>query len=199
MKISVEMSKSKDLLFKYGIPSHCFLERARKQLKLFDEDTPESLFYAALELRMGIEARLFEYIEASLRASKKPLERIKDYSAKKLLRKLSKIAPDATNPATLTMSTGAIGQGTVLEYVPVTRQLASYHGMLGEILHFKFFRNNKYWYRKKRLSQKPKKKSLLDYRDFLEEAATELEKVNRGALRTHPKFIKFIDRLNEGK
>ena len=145
------MSNSKDWSFRYNIPSFCFLERARKQLKLFDEGSSESLFYAALELRVGIEARLFEYIEASLRANNKPPKRIKDYSATKLLKKLSEIDPNAVDPVTLIIAIEGSGQGTALEYTPITKQLASYHGMLGEMLHFKFFRNNKYWYYKNML------------------------------------------------
>ena len=35
----------------------------------FDAGNPESLFYAALELRMGIEARLLEILRVLLRAN----------------------------------------------------------------------------------------------------------------------------------
>jgi len=183
--------------FKYNIPSFCFLERARKQIKLFDEGIPESLFYAALELRMGIEARLFEYIEASLRVNKRPLKRITDYSATKLLKRLSQIDPNAIDHLTMIITIEGSGHGSALEYTPVTKKLASFHGMLGEILHFKFFRNNKYWYYIKRLSLKHKNKSLLDYRDFLKECAIELEKANKGILLSPPSFIEVIDKLNE--
>jgi hypothetical protein len=191
------MNNAKDWSFRYNIPSFCFLERARKQLKLFDEGVPESLFYAALELRMGIEARLFEYIEASLRADKKPTRQMKDYKATKLRKKLSGIDPNAVDPATLIIAIEGSGQGNALEYIPITKQLAKNHGELGGMLHFNFFKNNKYWYYKKRLSQEHKEKSLLDYRDFLEEVAKELKKANRGRLLAHPKFIEFIDKLNE--
>lgn len=45
----------------YGTHSKDYLTRARQRL---DEGSPESLFYAAFELRCGIEARLQQYEEA---------------------------------------------------------------------------------------------------------------------------------------
>jgi hypothetical protein len=46
---------------RYGVSSRDYLRRARARL---DEETPEGLFYAAFELRAGVESRLQEYIEA---------------------------------------------------------------------------------------------------------------------------------------
>jgi hypothetical protein len=45
----------------YGIASRDYLERAVIRLT---ENSPESLFYAAFELRCGIEARMQEYLDA---------------------------------------------------------------------------------------------------------------------------------------
>ncbi len=44
--------------YHYDAGSHA--ERAQRQLQLFDAENLESLFYAAFELRTGIEARLYE-------------------------------------------------------------------------------------------------------------------------------------------
>lgn len=189
--------KNKDPFFKYAIVSICFLERARKQLKCFDDGIPESLFYAALELRMGIEARLFEYIEASRRTKKKSVKPITDFQATKLLKELSKIDPKTADKQTLIFAIEGSGQGTSLEYTPVTKELASDHGKLGEILHFNFFKNKKHWYFKERLKKKNKKESLLDYRDFLYKVAGELEEANRGNLFAPFGFFEFINRLNK--
>jgi hypothetical protein len=45
----------------YGIHSRSYLKRARQRL---DEGYPESLFYAAFELRCGVESRMKEYLDA---------------------------------------------------------------------------------------------------------------------------------------
>jgi len=52
----------------YKISSRDYLERARLRL---DDGGFDSLFYAALELRCGIEARMQEYLEAQKSVSKK--------------------------------------------------------------------------------------------------------------------------------
>lgn len=78
----------------------------------------------------------------------------------------------------------------VLEYTPVTQELAKYHERLGDILHFNFFRNNR---KKKKWYIKAK---LLDSRELLGNVAAELEKVARDALLSHPVFDKLIDELS---
>jgi hypothetical protein len=45
----------------YDVSTRGYLRRARTRL---DEQAPESLFYAAFELRCGVESRLQEYLEA---------------------------------------------------------------------------------------------------------------------------------------
>lgn len=52
----------------YGIHARSYMERARKRL---DESTLQGLFYAAFELRCGIEARMEEYLEAQEHISEK--------------------------------------------------------------------------------------------------------------------------------
>jgi hypothetical protein len=53
--------------FAYYINAWSYLEGAQQQLQLFDARNPESLFYAAFELRTGIEARLYDGLKALLR------------------------------------------------------------------------------------------------------------------------------------
>lgn len=181
------MNDSQEVLFKHDITPFSFLQRARKQLKLFDEGNPEAIFYAALELRMGIEARVFECIESSFWTTKRPSKQIRRYRATELLAQLLKIDPDADKPTTLVVAREGKGRGIAFQYTPVTRRLASYHGKIGEILHFTLFRNNKYWHYKETL-ECYREKSLLDFRVFLEKAAMELEEASRGALLARPKF-----------
>jgi len=51
----------------YGFASDAYLQRARSQL---DSGTCEGLFYAAYELRCGIEARMREYLDGHDHISK---------------------------------------------------------------------------------------------------------------------------------
>ena len=69
--------------------------------------------------------------------------------------------------------------------------------MLGEFLHFKFFKNNENWYYKKKLKQKYGTSSLFDYRDFLDEVVNELELVNRGSLLSHPLMDRIIEQIEK--
>ena len=52
----------------YGVSSRSYFRRAEK---LLGDSTPESLFYAAFELRCGIEARMQQYLEAQKQISAK--------------------------------------------------------------------------------------------------------------------------------
>lgn len=52
----------------YTVTAACYLDRARAELA---SDDPARLFYAAFELRAGIEARLKEYLEHALDVPKK--------------------------------------------------------------------------------------------------------------------------------
>ena len=52
----------------YHISSYDYLERARERLA---EGSHQALFYAALELRCGIEQRMREYLKAQKQISKK--------------------------------------------------------------------------------------------------------------------------------
>ncbi len=170
----------------YNSSSLDFLDRARKQLSLFDAGNIESLFYAALELRMGIEARVCEYLEHSLN-NKKPSKQ-KEYHAEKLFAKLLKNNPDAEQSLELLIGKKGSTNLSAFKYTPVKKEFLDYYKKLGEIVHYKFFINNEQsWYVKEKL-QKYGEKPLFDYRDFLEKVASELEEANKGDLLAHPKF-----------
>lgn len=55
----------------YGVRSNAYLLRARCRL---DENTSDALFYAAFELRCGVEARMREYLEDQEHVSRKKRE-----------------------------------------------------------------------------------------------------------------------------
>jgi hypothetical protein len=60
------MIKPDDWLYQYPAHARAYLDRAKQLLINFDtESDVSSLFFAALELRFGIEARLYTYIDAT--------------------------------------------------------------------------------------------------------------------------------------
>ena len=83
------MRSRKDIMYEYPAHSRAFLSRAKQHLKAFDDNSNvSSLFYASLELRFGIESRLYEYIDATFKSQKKDSSKVKEYVASKLLKKL---------------------------------------------------------------------------------------------------------------
>lgn len=163
--------------FLYDIPSGSFAERAQMQLKRFDEGHPESLFYAAFELRTGIEARLHEYISAAHPS------RVKDYDAQKLMAKLRRRSKHADTAFRLHFRSPSGLSSTVLTYEPVTPMLIDAHAKLGDLLHFNFFRSNPDWfYTVSLVEHDPPSKSLVDVRKWLGEVVAELERVANSTL-----------------
>lgn len=114
----------------YSIKSIDYLSRARSRL---DALGTENLFYAAFELRCGIEARLKEYLDAQAETTKKKrngwridklvkqIESIFKLNSKGL--KLIVFDPETTNIIT-----------TIL-YTPVTPQLQKMGERLGDYMH----------------------------------------------------------------
>jgi hypothetical protein len=187
--------------YQYGAHSRAFLERAIRHLHEFDANgSVESFFYAALELRFGIEARVNEYLDATLKSLGAESTRIVEYAATKLLRKLSSIAPEAERATQLRVTSEQTGNSAAFEYTPVSPALARMHGQLGELLHFKFFRNNPYWYIRTAFSN-GSERTLVDYRNLLRDVVAEMQYSTRGTLLTHPKFTEIVNELlgNEGR
>lgn len=183
--------------FAYEATSHGFLKRALAHLERFDEeDEASSLFYAAFELRMGIEARLWEYLKPALKELGKEPSEIGEYVATKLLRKLINLNPDAEIHTTFRIADEQDGARTVMEYTPVTHELASLHGRLGEILHFKFFTRNQHWFIRRALRPKGHR-SLVDYRELVAHGLAELQKSTTGSLLSNPRFTRLVDDVLE--
>jgi len=181
-----------DIMYEFHIGSKSFLSRAIAQLDSFDKTgAVGDVFQAALSLRFGIEARLCEYIDAELRTLKRETEDYKEYVAVRLLSKLQDLNARAAESISVKLTNNSSGHVTSLTYTPVTRELAQMHGKLGELLHFKFFRNNPNWFYKVPV-EPAKGKSLAEVRTFLEEVKNELRKATTGLLLSHPSFTPVV-------
>jgi len=149
----------------YGIHSRDYLARARQRL---DEGSLEPLFYAAFELRCGIEARLQQYEEAltSITKTKRAGWKIPKVAGniERAFRTGDKIVRvsvynDATNDVIYSFY-----------YTPVNKKLRAMAGQISDLLHFpKGYRDAKDpWWN--------------DKRAFLEQVYKELQKANMGTL-----------------
>ncbi len=184
-------------IYRYERHARAFLSRAQNALESFKSDGDvEQLFVAALMLRYGIEARLFEYIEAALpRATREAdLRKISEHRASKLLQQLTGLNPDATRQVTVQMSPSDNPKAAIgLLYTPVTDSLARIHGKLGGFLHFNFFTRNPYWYSTTR-AQSPGK-TVLYAQDVIEQGIVELTEATRGTVLAAPQWQPMVDQL----
>jgi len=149
----------------YEIYSRDYLIRARQRLR---EGTKEALFYAALELRFGIEQRMTQYLQAwqHTSKSKKAGWRIAELArgveqAFRLGNKIVRFAVHHIDSRALL---------AVFYYTPVTPTLQRHGERLGNYLHsMKSFRKgDDPWWR--------------EFREDLEMIAGQLELANRGTL-----------------
>jgi hypothetical protein len=127
--------------FHFGTSSSAFLKRAGALLAKFDEtDDAALLLYAALELRNGIEARLWEYINFQAPGTVSRRE----HKAKVLLRALRENAFETQASSTTTIKWHFEGETVekTWSYVPATDSLAAMHGRLGDYLHASLFYEN---------------------------------------------------------
>lgn len=172
-----------------------FLARSIEHLAIFERDeSVEHFFYAALELRFGIEARLNEYLAPALKSIGKDQKSISEYVASKLLKRLISINPDAGRATTLRLTSEQSGHSTVMKFTPVSPRLAAIHGQLGELLHFKFFTNNEHWLMRKPLGGNPHR-SLADYLPLLKEGLAELQQATSGLLLSSPRFTEIVEEV----
>jgi len=191
------MDNKEKIAFGYQAHSRAYLARAKEHLEKFDtEDDVASLFYAALDLRFSIEARLYQYMDATFKALNIDPKKSKKYTASKMLTQLLSADPDAGSPVSLRIVSEQTGSESSLHYTPVTNKLAKMHGMLGELLHFRFFRNNKRWYLRKELGGNPHK-SLVNYRKWIDDVISELEQATRGNMLNNPRFTQLVERIIE--
>ncbi len=186
-------------LYRYQATSHAFLARAKEALSRFDNDGEvDGFFIAAMNLRFGIEARLHEYLDSTLKTLNQDPVSVSEYVASKLLKRLVAADPRAEFDGVVRITPNRIGKSTTLVFTPVSRELASIHGKLGGLLHFSFFRNNSEWYIRT-ASNDEKIRTLLDHRKTLYQAVSELTRATSGSLLSHPRFTEIIkDIIDEG-
>ncbi len=178
-------------LFRYQATSHAFLARGKEALAQSDsEGSVDSFFAAAMFLRFGIEARLFEYLDATFRALGTAPRPSAEYVASKLLKRLVEADPRAAFDGGVRLTSEKTGQATSLHFTPVTKELATLHGKLGGLLHFSFFRQNPDW--PLRVNSRNPPRTLLDYRDLLVRTVDELTRATSGRLLSHPRFAEIV-------
>lgn len=107
-----------------------YLDRARVRLS---ETNPESLFYAALELRFGIEARLKEYFDAQAQTTKMKRDGWKISSLANHVESVFKSRDKALRLTIFDPSTN--DEICVVLYTPVTTKLQKLGQRLGDYLH----------------------------------------------------------------
>jgi hypothetical protein len=181
----------------FYIDSSSFVRRAREHLAAFDAvrgveanlneaRDVEAIFHAALAVRMGIEARLYEYIHAALKGVKPEDSGIRHWRAKDLLHQLAKLNPNAGHDATLVIrETGSADGGHAFEYRAVTRKLEKFHHRMGELLHYTYFWTHPSWYAN--VPWHPGSvDTLVDARDVVAAAIEELDYIARGSMLSNP-------------
>lgn len=186
--------------FEYGIHSPEFVERAQAALRAFDEKADaQQIFLAALMLRFGIEARLFEYIGAALppETARAQMKAVSEYTAAALLKRLVRENPAADVPYTVTFHLSEDGSAVhALDYKPIPQSLASLHGRLGELLHFNYFARNANWSRAERAGTRSDT-TLLDARDRIARGLSELADVASGRLLGPPRVRQIVNEILE--
>ena len=184
-------------IYRYEAHSRAFLVRARKALETFKaEHDVEQLLIAALMLRFGIEARLFDYIEAALPRDKRQeqLMRIAKLRSKYLLGKLTELNPDAKHELVVVIRPNENPEPAIgMRYTPITDSLARVHGKLGDLLHFNFFMRNPYWYATTR-AQSPGQ-TVLHAQDLIEQGIAELGEATRGTLLSVKHWQPIVNQL----
>jgi hypothetical protein len=185
-------------IYRYATHSRACLDRARAQLARFDaDDDVEALLNAALQLRYGIEARVWEYLEVALRQLGQDPGVVPDYVASKLLRRLAAADPHSGRASVLMMRDEQSGATSSLQYTPVPGALAALHGRLGELLHHRLFVANKHWYVRRALPFGGSQ-SLGNFRELLSEGIAGLEYATSGTLLANPKFTEMVSDVMQG-
>ncbi len=149
----------------YKTTSRDFLYRARQRL---DEETFETLFYAAFELRCGIEARLQEYLSVQDKISEK---KKKGWRIAQLASNIEQVFNIGDKIARIAIHNR--DDSTILHefyYTPVNSKLRKMGERLGDYMHVSKvwrFSEGSWW---------------SDTRTFLEEVHSELKKANVGTM-----------------
>lgn len=149
----------------YNGTARGYLVRARQQL---DGGTMEGIFYAALELRCGVEQRLWEYLQAQRHVSQKIRH---GWKIAKMGQRLEVMFRTGNKVVQFRVSHRPSGQHIrTLYYTPVTNSLRKKAEQMGDILH----------------AMRDTDATKVDWwerqNDLLEAAYTELEQATRGRL-----------------
>ncbi len=154
---------------KYKISSRDFLRRARARL---DEERPESLIYAALELRLGVEVRLKKYNDALEEFSIKKKKGWKISILDRNLEKAFRTGKQITELMFIDIKTDKPQH--ILYHTPLSKTLINNSERIGNLLHAQkiFLTQNEEWYDETKL--------------FLDLTYSELHKANRGTLLAPP-------------
>lgn len=162
----------------HGISSRDYLSRAQERLR---EGKLESLFYAAFELRCGIESRMQQYLNAQEFVSKSKKKGWQIAKLGKNIEQVFKMGDRVAEFAVIEKETGSIIDK--FYYTPVTSKLREMGERLGDLLHaMKKSRkeDDKWWY---------------DTRKYLEGVCQELAKANAGTLLGVPLIKKETGQL----
>ena len=115
------------MIMKYKVRARDYLSRAKKER---NSNKTARLFYSALELRAGIEARLHEYRDAI-----RNKRRDNTWQVRTLKREIEKIVEKRELPVTINIHHSKTGKHYLLRYVPVSDELKSIAERLGDYLH----------------------------------------------------------------
>lgn len=112
--------------------SRDFLSRARQCIAKAEE-APEMLLYAALELRLGIEARLHEYLDA---AEKYAVLKKRGWKISKLSQDFERVFETGTQIASFEVLGEDKSSLKTLLFTPVTARAKQIAQRLGDYLHY---------------------------------------------------------------
>ena len=110
----------------YAVRASDYLVRAQQERRA----DPARLFYAALELRCGVEARLHEYRDAIRKR-----RRDNTWQVRLLKRDVESVVDKFEKPVTIYFHVPEIGGRVPLRYVPISDELKSIVEHLGDYLH----------------------------------------------------------------
>jgi hypothetical protein len=112
---------------KYTVRASDYLARAQQERRA---KNPARLFYSALELRCGVEARLHEYRDAIRKKKRDNVWRVRF-----LKREVESLVDKFEKPVTIRLQIPETGEHLPMRYVPVSDELKSIAQRLGDYLH----------------------------------------------------------------
>lgn len=122
-------SQGRNMPDEYSVDLYHHLRRARNQL---DRGKHDGLFYAAFELRCGVESRIQDYLDAREDIAKK---KKKGWKVAAAGRELDKAFADGLRIIELVIVSPATGEQVPFFHTPVGPELRTATGRLGDLLH----------------------------------------------------------------